>query len=211
MEAKCSACHATDAFVATVIQPHMNAGIGCVACHAEHRGVEFSAIGGALQSCAECHNDSNKTLYNGKKVSTPHGGTFGYPVINGEWKWAGLDPEELLQRKTPLKLERLPSDSENQWRSKQFHAIHEYRVRAIGGLPGDKEGELSCPSCHATQKPPDLTTPRTTCAKCHNGQKDPRAQRQVIAADKPNCTSCHIQHRLDKRHWNPSLLAKATQ
>jgi hypothetical protein len=211
MEAKCSACHATEAFVATVIQPHMNAGIGCVACHSEHRGVEFNAIDGALQSCAECHNDSNQTLYNGKKVSTPHGGTFGYPVINGQWKWAGLDPEELLQRKTPLKLERLPSDSENQWRSKQFHAVHAYRVRAIGGLPGDKEGELSCPSCHATQNPPDLATPRTTCAKCHNGQEDPRARHQVIAADKPNCTSCHIQHRLDKRHWNPGLLAKATQ
>jgi len=211
MEAKCSACHATDAFVATVIQPHMNAGIGCVACHSEHRGVEFSAIDGALQSCAECHNDSNQTLYNGKKVSTPHGGTLGYPVINGQWKWAGLDPEELLHRKTPLKLERLPSDSEDQWRSKQFHAVHLYRVRAIGGLPGDKEGELSCPSCHATQKPPDLTTPRTTCAKCHNGQTDPRAGRQVIAADKPNCTSCHIQHRLDKRHWNPSLLVRVRQ
>lgn len=207
MEAKCSACHATEAFVATVIQPHLSAGIGCVACHAEHRGVEFSAIDGALRSCAECHNDGNKTLYTGKKVSTPHGGTFGYPVINGHWKWAGLDPEELVQRKTPLKLERLPSDSEDQWRSKQFHAIHLYRVRAIGGLAGNKEGELSCSSCHATRDPIDLTTPRTTCARCHNGQTDPRARHQVIAADKPNCTSCHIQHRLDKRHWNPSLLS----
>lgn len=208
MEAKCSSCHTTDAFVATVIQPHMNAGIGCVACHAEHRGAEFSAMDGALQSCAECHNDGNKNLYNGKKVSTPHGGTFGYPVVDGKWKWAGLDPQELVQRKTPLKLERLPSDSEDQWRSKQFHAVHQYRVRAIGGLAGDKEGELSCPSCHATQKPIDLATPRTTCAKCHNGQPDPRAGRQVIAADKPNCTSCHVQHTKDKRHWNPSLLAK---
>ncbi len=207
MEAKCSACHATEAFVATVIQPHLSAGIGCVACHAEHRGVEFSAVDGALRSCAECHNDGNKTLYTGKKVGTPHGGTFGYPVIDGKWKWAGLDAEELVQRKTQLRLERLPSDSEDQWRSKQFHAIHLYRVRAIGGLAGNKEGELSCSSCHATRDPIDLTTPGTTCARCHNGQKDPRARHQVIAADKPNCTSCHIQHRLDKRHWNPSLLS----
>ena len=206
MEAKCASCHSTDAFVATVIQPHMNAGIGCVTCHSEHRGVAFSAIDGALLSCAECHSDKNKTLYNGKKVSTPHGGTLGYPVINSQWKWAGLDPEELLQRKTTLKLERLPSDSEDQWRSKQFHGVHLYRVKASGGLLGNKQGELSCSSCHNSLSPPDLATPKTTCAKCHSGQFDPRAQRQVIAADKPNCTSCHIQHRLDKRHWNPSLI-----
>src|SRR5205085_891926 len=29
MEARCTSCHTTDAFVATVIPPHMNAGIGC--------------------------------------------------------------------------------------------------------------------------------------------------------------------------------------
>lgn len=206
MEEKCASCHVSDAFKATVIEPHRNAGIGCVTCHAEHRGAEFSPVGGALLSCFECHNDKNKTLYNGKTVSTPHGGGFGYPVINGHWKWAGLDPEEMLKRKATLKLERLPSDSEDQWRSKQFHGIHMYRVKAVGGLQGNKEGELSCSSCHNSFTPPDLATPRTTCAKCHNGQKDPRAGRQVIASDQPNCTSCHIQHRLDKRHWNPDLL-----
>ncbi len=204
MEAQCTSCHTTDAFVATVIQPHMNAGIGCIACHSEHRGVEFSAMDAALLSCSQCHNDNNKTLFNGKKVGTPHGGTFGYPVINGQWKWAGLDPEELRQRKTNLKLERLPSDNEDQWRSKQFHAVHLYRVKAVGGLPGNNQGELSCSSCHNSFN--DLVSPRTTCSKCHNGQTDLRAGRQVIASDKPNCTSCHIQHRLDKRHWNPSLL-----
>src|SRR6266852_1402852 len=144
IETKCSSCHATDAFTATVISPHMNAGIGCTQCHAEHRGAQFSAIGGALLSCAECHTNSNK---------------------------------------------------------------HFYRVRAIAGLPGNKDGELSCSSCHTMRDPIDLTTPRTTCAKCHNGQSDPRAGRQVIAADKPNCTSCHVQHVKDKRHWNPGLLA----
>ena len=207
METKCSSCHATEAFTATVISPHLNAGIGCTQCHAEHRGVQFSAISGALLSCAECHTDSNKTFYNGKKVSTPHGGTFGYPVVDGRWKWTGIDEQEMTARKETLKLERLPSDNEDQWRSKQFHAVHLYRVRAIAGLPANKEGELSCSSCHATREPIDLTTPRTTCAKCHNGEPDPRAGRQVIAADKPNCTSCHIQHVKDKRHWNPGLLA----
>ena len=149
---------------------------------------------------------SNKHFYNGNKVSTPHGGTFGYPVVDGRWKWTGIDEQEMAVRKETLKLERLPTDSEDQWRSKQFHAVHLYRVKAIAGLPANKDGELSCSSCHATRDPIDLTTPRTTCAKCHNGEPDPRAGRQVIAADKPNCTSCHVQHVKDKRHWNPGLL-----
>ena len=222
MEGKCIACHTTEAFVPTVIAPHMNAGLGCVDCHAEHRGEQFNAIDGALLSCFDCHSDANKKTYNGKRVSTPHGGTFGYPVaddafqftvggITGSlrhWKWPGLDAEELTQRKDSLKLERLPTDTEDQWRSKQFHAVHLYRVRAVAGLAGNKEGELSCSSCHATRDPIDLVTPRTTCAKCHNGQVDPRANRQVIASDKPNCTSCHIQHMKDKRHWNPTLMVE---
>ena len=207
IEAKCASCHTTEAFASTVIQPHVNAGVGCVACHEEHRGAEFNAIDGALLSCAGCHTDSNKTVYNGQRVGTPHGGMFGYPVIDGRWKWKGLDADEMEQRKVTLKLERLPSDTEDGWRSKQFHAVHLYRVRAIAGLPGNKEGELSCSSCHVTRSPIDLVTPRTTCARCHNGQPDARAGRQVIAEDKPNCTSCHIQHVKDKRHWNPSLLS----
>jgi len=207
IETKCTSCHSTEAFTATVIKPHVNAGIACVTCHAEHRGERFSALSSALLSCAECHRDGNQTSYNGKTVGTPHGGTFGYPVVDRHWKWKGIDEEEMAQRKATLKLERKPSDSEDQWRSNQFHAVHMYRVRTVGGLPGNKDGELSCSSCHATRDPIDLTTPRTTCAKCHNGQPDARAGRQVIANDKPNCTSCHVQHTQDKRHWNPSLMA----
>src|SRR5205807_1685190 len=131
------------------------------------------------------------------------------PVANGHWKWAGLDQEEIAQRKDTLKLERLPSDSEDQWRSKQFHAVHIYRVKATRELGGNKEGELSCSSCHKNLNPPDLITPRTTCGQCHNGSRDPRADRQVIASDKPNCTSCHVQHMQDKRHWNPGLLSES--
>ena len=82
MEERCASCHKTDAFVATVIKPHEAAAIGCVDCHAEHRGVEFSATAGALASCTQCHTDSNQKVYNGRKVGTPHGGTFGYPVVN---------------------------------------------------------------------------------------------------------------------------------
>jgi hypothetical protein len=207
VESKCASCHTTGAFVPTVIHQHVEAGIGCVDCHAEHRGVEFSALTGALLSCAGCHNDSNKQTYKGKMVATPHGGNFGYPVINGQWKWKGLDPDELSLRQASLKLERLPSDNDDQWRSKQFHTLHLYRVKAVAGLPADKDGNLSCSSCHTSFNPIDVATPRTTCAKCHMGQSDPRAGRQVIASDKPNCTSCHVQHIKDQRHWNPGLFS----
>jgi hypothetical protein len=203
MDAACTSCHTTDAFAATVIQPHMNAGIDCVACHAEHRGANFNAIDGALLSCFECHNDNNKQTYNGKSVATPHGGTFGYPVADGQWIWRGLDPEEIAT----LKLVRLPSDSENTWRHKQFHAVHNFRIKAVPGVLANKQGELDCISCHTSQSPIDRLTPRVTCGKCHNGQPDTRAGHQVIASDKPNCTSCHVQHMKDKRHWNPSLLS----
>ena len=208
MDRNCASCHTTDAFAPTVIAAHVRAGISCVDCHDEHRGAQFSALYGALLSCFQCHNDQNKKTYNGRRVATPHGGTFGYPTVNGHWLWAGLDPEEMAQRKATLQLERLPADTEDQWRSKQFHAVHLYRVRAIGGLPGNKEGNLSCSSCHAARDPIDLTTPRSTCGKCHNGQPDPRAGRQVIGMDKPNCTSCHVQHMKDKRHWNAGLLSQ---
>jgi len=205
IDAKCAACHTTPAFAPTVIPPHVRAGIGCVQCHAEHRGAQFSAMEGALLSCAECHSDGNQNTYNGKSVHTPHGGTFGYPVVDGKWKWAGLDPQSLDARKAALKIERLPTDTDDQWRSKQFHALHIYRVRAVAGLKGNKEGELSCSSCHNSRDPIDLVTPRTTCGKCHNGQVDARLGRQVIGSDKPNCTSCHVQHVKD-RHWNPGLM-----
>src|SRR5258708_5850356 len=87
MEARCTSCHTTEAFVGTVIPPHMSAGIGCVNCHAEHRGAQFSAIDGALLSCAECNNDQNKKSYDGRSVDTHHGGAFSYPQVEMHWNW----------------------------------------------------------------------------------------------------------------------------
>jgi pSer/pThr/pTyr-binding forkhead associated (FHA) protein len=93
MEQRCASCHNTEAFVATMIKPHEAAGIGCVDCHVEHRGAEFSATQGALASCTACHTDSNQKVYNGRKVGTPHGGTFGYPVVNGAWSAKSINEE----------------------------------------------------------------------------------------------------------------------
>jgi formate-dependent nitrite reductase cytochrome c552 subunit len=91
MNANCEACHKTEAFVPTIISKHRDAGITCTTCHTEHNGEHFRPMQQALESCARCHNDENKKLYKGKSVHTPHGGTYGYPVVNGIWEWKGYD------------------------------------------------------------------------------------------------------------------------
>lgn len=204
MEKNCTACHTADAFVATVIEPHAAAGIGCLACHAEHRGENFKAADAALATCTECHNDANQHAYNGRRVKTPHGGTLGYPVADQKWTWQGLNDSDWKVKL--IAIQRLPVDSDEKWRSKQFHALHVQRVRT-NGLKGNTEGELSCSSCHKTFNPIDRQTPRSTCATCHNGYVEVGTNRELIAKDKPNCISCHVQHAKDKRHWNPSLLS----
>jgi hypothetical protein len=138
-------------------------------------------------------------------VGTPHGGTFGYPVVAGKWIWKGLNDNEWALKK--IAVARLPVDTDEKWRSKQFHALHMQRVRALKEMPANAQGELSCSSCHKTFNPIDRETPRTTCAGCHNGSVEPGSNRVLIAQDKPNCVSCHVQHIKDRWHWNSSLLA----
>jgi len=211
METNCASCHTTEAFVGTVTSSHSMAGISCVDCHSEHTGKTIGPMQTALNSCSKCHNDKNKKTFNGRTVSTPHGGTLGYPVVNGQWKWKGLDAEELANR-PKIAAMRLPTDTEQLWRNKQFHALHLYNVKASGSITGVTEAEagsppvLSCSSCHSTYK--DRESPRKTCGQCHSGSADPSG-RAVIAAGAPNCVSCHVQHVKDKRHWNPDLLAES--
>jgi len=206
MEEKCTNCHNAEGFVATVIKPHAAAGIGCVTCHTEHRGAEFHPAEAALHTCTGCHNDDNKKLYNGRRVGTPHGGTFGYPVVNGKWNLKTIDDEEWSLKQIPVL--RLPTETDEQWRSKQFHSLHVQRVHTVPGLPGNAQGELSCSSCHKSFDQIDRETPRTTCGVCHNGKNELGTDRVLITKDQPNCTSCHVQHIKDKRHWGASLLAQ---
>src|SRR6185436_18210682 len=139
---------------------------------------------------------------NGRSVSTPHGGIVGYPVVDGKWKWEGLNEADWSGKQ--IAVARLPEDTDEKWRSKQFHALHIYRVRAAAGMKGNEEGELSCSSCHQTLNPIDRETPRTTCGTCHNGSIQPGTNRELIPAGKPNCYSCHVEHVKDKSHWNTS-------
>jgi Uncharacterized conserved protein, contains RING Zn-finger len=176
-----------------------------VDCHSEHQGNAYSAKEAALMSCTGCHNDSNQKTYSGKRVSTPHGGTFGYPVVNAVWSSKAVNEEEWSLRK--MAVARLPSDSEEKWRSKQFHAFHTERVKLVGGLRGNAQGQLSCSSCHRSFDPIDRETPRTTCGTCHNGRLAAGSNRVLIAANEPNCTSCHMQHIRDKRHWGAPMIS----
>jgi hypothetical protein len=205
MEQRCASCHNASGFKSTMIEPHVAAGIGCLNCHDEHKGDGFRAAGAALATCTACHNNANKATYNGKQVSTPHGGTFGYPVVDTRWTWKGLSDSDWALKKIPVV--RLPTDDQQRWVSKQFHAIHQLRVRAIGGIGGNTSGQLSCSSCHKSFTPIDRVTPRRTCGVCHNGSVDQATGQTMIASDKPNCISCHVQHVQDKKHWNPSLMA----
>jgi hypothetical protein len=206
MEEQCAACHQTNAFVATVIKPHETAGIGCVTCHEEHKGADFNATAGALDSCATCHNDQNHTTYNGRRVGTPHGGTFGYPVVNGVWSLRAVNDEEWNLRNIPIT--RLPTDSDEKWKSKQFHALHTERVRLVPGLKGNTLGQMSCSTCHNGFNPIDRDTPRTTCGICHNGGVT--ATGSQISPNAPNCTSCHVQHIKDSRRWGTRMLVEAS-
>jgi hypothetical protein len=214
MSANCAACHQTEAFAPTIIPAHRAAGLTCVNCHQEHLG-EANPMNAALESCAKCHNDDNKHLYNGKRVHAPHkGSAFGYPVVNGEWIWKGLDVEELGSKPeitTLLKSIRANHSDVQQWRNAQFHAIHVHRVRRVPGITGIEDLEtgnqvLSCASCHQggyLGAQVDRAFPRTTCTRCHKAQVFERAA-ALTRLETPSCASCHVQHIKDT-HWAASL------
>jgi hypothetical protein len=218
IETSCASCHQAPGFKATVTEPHARAGIGCNGCHVEHQGTEFRPNVASLQTCTACHTDSNKKTYNGRAVHTPHGGTYGYPVVDGKWSWMGLADEEWAQKSAALRkvVQTLRGpllvgpgsanrDPDDLRRSAEFHSLHIHRVKAVGGLLGNKDREMSCDSCHNSFTPIDRETPRQTCAKCHNGDRGGKFER-VLAADKPNCISCHVQHPQARREWGHALL-----
>jgi FHA domain-containing protein len=219
MNANCAACHQTEAFAATITPAHREAGITCTTCHAEHRGKDFSPMKAALESCTKCHTDEHKLSDNRKSVRTAHWGTFGYPVVNGRWVWEGWDKEELEAKSeiaAQLKANRLTSDCKNPpdclqpWRRTMFHLLHADRVGVIRGIDGIEDVDtgnqaLSCSSCHkvASGANLDRTSPRDTCAQCHNA-KVFDMESGPHAAEKPSCTSCHVQHIRDTR-WTLAL------
>ena len=78
-------------------------------------------------------------------------------MVNEKWTWQGLDDDDWALKK--IEVTRSPTDSDDQWRSKQFHALHVQRVRTVRGMRGNPKGELSCSSCHKSFNPIDRDHP----------------------------------------------------
>jgi hypothetical protein len=194
----CTTCHATAAFSSNVSDKHTKVGLTCTACHTEHHGAEFRPSFVANVACTGCHSDQSGYIspLDNKRLKTPHGGTFGYPVINGKWNWAGISQSE-WERKD------LPGSSSQFSLKEQFHLVH---------LGGREQGRSYCTDCHtAGFEGKELTQGvRESCSNCHGTPKNQAgiqandaglgfAERALsligkTKADGPLCASCHSQH-----------------
>lgn len=204
IENSCVRCHQADEFHASNTKAHEQAGITCTVCHKEHQGPDYQLTATAIASCAQCHNDDNKVTYNGKSVRTAHGGSYGYPVVDGTWQWKGVYRE--VADAIPELSSSATGDKDDQARlSRQFHAIHVARLKVPEGVKGDKRGLVSCSTCHQGLKPVDRVTPRQTCAVCHTNPVDAPGRDTRFAAGQANCISCHVQHPYSAGRWKEFL------
>jgi hypothetical protein len=210
LENACIKCHQAEQFHASNTGAHQGAGVTCTVCHLEHQGEEFSPRTSAIQGCAACHSDNNHKLYGGKAVRSAHGGSFGYPLENGNWTWNGLHTE-IAETIPAIGTARVSNESEQARLSRQFHAIHLSRLNAPDGVGSDAAGRVSCSTCHKSFDPIDRETPRQTCAVCHDGLADPRASRVLIDNDRANCVSCHVQHPYSQNRWSNFLAGDALE
>ncbi|CAN5467649.1 hypothetical protein BH10ACI2_BH10ACI2_03080 [soil metagenome] len=209
LENSCVKCHQAEEFHASNTKAHEQAGVTCTVCHKEHQGTDFNLNATAIQSCEQCHNDANKKTFNGKTVHTPHGGSYGYPVVDGIWKWKGVYRE--VADAIPEIINSATGDKDEQAKlTRQFHAMHVYRLKADAGLKGDKRGLVSCSTCHtSSSNPVDRTTPRQTCAACHTNAPDATGRDARFGSGSINCISCHVQHAYSTGRWNEFLTEDA--
>ncbi len=208
LENSCVKCHQATEFHASNTKAHEQAGITCTVCHKEHQGADFQMKATAVQGCAECHNDYNTKTYNGKTVRTAHAGSYGYPIVEGVWKWKGVYRE--VADAIPEINNSATGDKDEQARlSRHFHTIHVARLQAPAGVKGDAKGLVSCSTCHATFDPIDRTTPRQTCAACHTTAADATDRDKRFGVVPANCISCHVQHPYSAQRWNEFLTEDA--
>lgn len=210
VENACIKCHqGASEFHVSNTKAHAEAGISCNVCHKEHQGADFNMTASAIQSCAECHNDSNKNTYNGKTVHTAHGGSYGYPIENGEWKWKGVY-REVADAIPEIKSSATGDRNEQTKLSRFFHTIHVGRLKAPEGIKGDKFGLVSCSSCHdTTGRNTDRLKPRQTCAVCHTTSADAANRDTRFGNAASNCISCHVQHTYSGRRWSEFMTEDA--
>ena len=202
MSRNCADCHTTNAFHSEVSEKHQKSGLGCVDCHSEHNGRDFRPSLVANVACAGCHRDGGGFVspLSGQLLKTPHGGAFGYPVIDGRWKWDGVSQAEWQRKELPGVVSQFNL-------KEQFHLIH---------VAGRQGGRSDCSDCHVAGFEGDAVTRglRESCAVCHGvNEAAARAQsnnaRLIFAEEKPNrsgsvrpgapmCVSCHSQHGEEK-------------
>jgi len=187
MQDKCVTCHTTPStqtvqgFSPVVYDKHSRENIGCTGCHVEHQGASSELGLKSNQLCANCHNGTF-TVKTGEKAGqilpVAHGGSVGYPVVNGKWA-------KMLDR-DQLRLRGLPED----WAGptydslRQFHAIHQL---------GRMNNRTSCKDCHSSGLRGEASfreSPRLECAKCHDIVAGESGAQRVQA----NCYTCHRQH-----------------
>lgn len=200
----CIGCHQASQFHASNTRAHEEAGISCTVCHVQHKGQDFKMTASAIQSCATCHNDANLKTYNGKSVRTAHGGSYGYPIEDGVWKWKGVYRE--AADAIPEINGSTTGDADDQARiSRHFHSVHAARLKTPVGMKGDSRGLISCSSCHASFDPIDREMPRQTCGVCHTTQPGSEPRDARFAVGRANCISCHVQHPYSDGRWSEFL------
>lgn len=208
LENSCVKCHQGTEFHASNTKAHEQAGITCTVCHKEHQGSDFQITATAIQSCSQCHNDQNTETYNGKSVRTAHNGSYGYPIVNGVWKWKGVYKE--VADAIPEINNSATGDKDEQARlSRHFHTIHVARLKAPAGIKADSKGLVSCSTCHNSFDPIDRTTPRQTCAACHTTSADAVDRDKRFGNVPANCISCHVQHPYSAGRWSEFLTQDA--
>jgi hypothetical protein len=204
IENACIKCHTAEQFHASNTKAHEEAGVTCTVCHKEHNGSDYSLTASAVQSCEQCHNDSNTKTFNGKSVRTAHGGSYGYPVENGVWKWKGVY-REVAEMIPEINSPATGDKDEQAHLSRHFHSVHVARLEAPAGLTGDKFGLVSCSTCHKSFTPIDRITPRVTCASCHTSGTGSASTDVRFAGGQVNCISCHVQHAYSATRWSEFL------
>ncbi len=202
----------------TLIAGHLRAGItACSSCHAEHQG--RAAATGLLDYglCVGCHSGNYRIEQGprqGRSLPVPHGGSVGYPKVNGEWVWKGLtvsrwqrslDRWEIKELGKRFSAAQLAASRRNERNASddQFHRLH-----YLGKLKDSR----ACVVCHFTPQSKldvsfKLESPRQACVKCHAVTYSEAGLSRGAA----NCISCHKQHPVIDRRSVPGNLATGSE